>query len=177
MEKKEDGAALQQERLKQLVFHFTEAFAALSGNSLEGRKSSPIWCLYHLQLFFFKDKEFWRSEWENTNSSGCDKRSLRYESILSCSISLLQQHGCRLFRPCWSLQCALRMTFTFNEWVSNIDMVAYSLIYSFPLVNNYAESLKSGACWWYCMCLLIALSLFVCGSSLHWCLCQCHVCA
>ena len=45
------GAALQQWRLKQQVFHFVKACAALSGKSLEGEKKKkkdcpvcPIWC-------------------------------------------------------------------------------------------------------------------------------------
>lgn len=41
-------APLQQRR----VFYFAKkkACAALSGNSLKGKKKSPIWCLYHLLL-------------------------------------------------------------------------------------------------------------------------------
>lgn len=82
------------------AFHFTKAFAALSGNSLEGKKNCPVpYGVLPPTVFFVggdkKLKIIILVQW--VRALKFMKDSLRYGSVL---MSLLQQFGYHLFKLC-----------------------------------------------------------------------------
>lgn len=87
------------------AFHFTKAFAALSGNSLEGKKNCPVPYGVLPPTVFFVGGFLWGGDkklkiiilvqW--VRALKFMKDSLRYGSVL---MSLLQQFGYHLFKLC-----------------------------------------------------------------------------